>query len=426
MKDITVILVHYSNQPILNKALTSLKQIGSRLEKVIVIQERQIPLGSTDGCEWLEGFESIIADHSDIGITLNNIIQQITSKYVLFLEKTDYLSSYDVIDSMLPSDQRPILGTTYYNQNIAIQRPFLVLTSYLQKGNLLPDYEVPFKESLLSAWLSSIDNSNKTFKNGFVRQLGKNSSINTLKRNEFIQKYQLEKVKTNHPSLSVIISNYNMEKYVGTAITSCLLQNEQLEQILIMDDGSTDNSLEKLRRWNNEERIMVLNKKNEGKARALNDLLPHVTSDFILELDADDWLDPDAVSIIKKHLSVLPDDASVLYGNFRKWKQLGTDVAFKGIAKGTVINGKRDLLTYRFPLCPRIYRTVSLKSAGGFPVSEFEDGRLYEDVSVLHRLLKKGSRLLYRDFTVYNVREHKESITKSHPANWNDFLKTLK
>lgn len=101
------------------------------------------------------------------------------------------------------------------------------------------------------------------------------------------------------------------------------------------------------------------------------------------------------------------------------------DVLFKGVSKGVGINNRADLLSYRFPLGPRIYRTFLLKEAGGFPVVAFENGRLYEDVSVLNRLIK-NSRFCYRDFTVYNVREHKESITKNNDSKWNDFLKTLR
>lgn len=239
-----------------------------------------------------------------------------------------------------------------------------------------------------------------------------------------MQKYQLEKTNMNHLSLSVIISTYNMEKYVETAVVSCLLQNERLDQILIIDDGSTDDSYKRLKRWSDGKRVMVFTKHNGGKARALNELLPHVTSDFILELDADDWLDSDAVSVIKKQLSQLPKDISVLYGNLRKWKQLTEDVLFKRVAKGTLVRGRADLLSYRFPLGPRIYRTSSLKSEGGFPVIPFENGRMYEDVSVLNRLIK-NNQFRYRDFTVYNVREHNESITRNNYLKWNEFLKTL-
>ena len=65
-----------------------------------------------------------------------------------------------------------------------------------------------------------------------------------------------------------------------------------------------------------------------------------------------------------------------------------------------------------------------LKEEGGFPVLDFEDGRLYEDVSVLHQILKKYP-FCYKDFTVYNVREHQKSITKNNESKWQTFLQML-
>ncbi|MBP1968447.1 hypothetical protein J2Z83_000539 [Virgibacillus natechei] len=424
MKDITAILVHYTNQSVLYKALTSLNKISSRIQSVIVLQEEEMPLDVMDKYDWFDRIEYTMAEGNDLGATLNHTINKISSSYVLFLYDTDYLSSSH-LDSLSLSNPKSVLETFYHNQNIIIHQPVLVRTSYLKKQPFLSNLQLPFKEAILPAWLSNVDNSLKCFKKGIVSQSRKNSSTNTIEKQKNIQKYQLQKTNTNHPSLAVLISTYNMEAYVETAVVSCLLQNEQLEQLLIMDDGSTDNSYKQLQSWSDGKRVRLFNKKNGGKARALNELLPLVTSEFVMELDADDWLDPDAISVIKKYLSELPQDISVLYGNLRKWKQMESDVLFKGVAKGTLIKGRADLLSYRFPLGPRIYRTSSLKSAGGFPVIAFENGRIYEDVSMLNQLIG-DSRFWYHDFTVYNVREHKDSITKNNLSNWKGFLKTLK
>lgn len=325
----------------------------------------------------------------------------------------------------MPHGKEVLVTSCCHRKQEVVQHPLLVRTSYLKHHKLLSDAQLPFKESLFPAWLSTVDNSFKLISDGLISSVKKNSTTNKVKREEIIQKYKFKKINTDAPALSVIIANYNMEKYVNTAIASCLLQSEQPEQILIMNDGSTDHSFQQLEKWNDGAQIKVFHKQNGGKARALNDLLPHVSSDFILELDADDWLDPDAVSVIKKQLIDLPKDTSVLYGNLRKWKQLEGEVLFKGVAKGKEVNGRTELLSYRFPLGPRIYRTDSLKEIGGFPVIAFKDGRLYEDVSVLLQL-SKDSQLKYHDFTVYNVREHKDSITKSNLSSWKDFLSKLK
>ncbi|WP_106498264.1 glycosyltransferase family 2 protein [Lentibacillus sp. Marseille-P4043] len=423
MKDITAILVHYSDKTVLQKALTSLKNVNARLESVIVFQEQgRLLEGQYDFAGQLQ---FITVKNNYLGNTLNATISRLASLYVLLLQEADYLSPSISAESLQLPDEKTMLGTFYRNRNITLQRPLFLRTSFLKQEQFLSSHQLPFKEALFPARFANVENS--VFKDGLLKQARKNSSTNTVERQAFIQKYQLEKIKPDHPSISIIIANYNMGEYVENAIASCLLQNEQPDQILIMDDGSTDGSHDQLKRWSDGEQVTVFSKANEGKAKALNDLLPHVTSDFILELDADDWLDPDAISLIKQYLSDLPKDISVLYGNLRRWKQLSAeaDVLFKGVSQGVAVNGLEDLLTYRFPLGPRIYRTSILKKEGGFPVVSFENGRLYEDVSVLSQLIKRSS-FCYRDFTVYNIREHRESITKMNQSKWQEFLKMLR
>ncbi|MFD1415592.1 glycosyltransferase family 2 protein [Oceanobacillus jeddahense] len=422
MKDITALLVFYSDATAIRKALQSLKRIDDRLHAVIVLQEQGKPL--TGAINEMPSKQMQYITWNDPGKTLNDIIQKINSTYVLFLHDTDYLSPAIQANSLHLSQSEPFLTTNFYSRNIAVHRPFLVSTSFLKKQPFLLNSQLPFKEALLPAWLFDKSTSQKLCKEDLVLQSKRNNSANILEKQTFMHKYQLKKIQTANPSLSVVLSNYNMEQYAETAVVSCLLQNTLPEQVLIMDDGSTDNSYYRLKQWDDGKLVRVFEKENEGKAIALNRLLPYVTSDFILELDADDWLDPDAISVMKKLLAVLSEDTAVLYGNLRKWKQLAGDVLYKGVAKGKPVNGRAGLLSYHFPLGPRIYRTSVLKEAGGFPVMTFKDGKLYEDVSVLSQLIKHN-RFQYHDFTVYNVREHKKSITKTHRADWDAFLKSL-
>jgi hypothetical protein len=115
----------------------------------------------------------------------------------------------------------------------------------------------------------------------------------------------------------------------------------------------------------------------------------------------------------------------VLYGNWRYWNQNSIgEIEFSKIRQGKTINNREELLTYPFPLGPRIYRTSALMEGEGFPIIDFEEGRLYEDVSVLVQLFKKH-KFLYENFTIYNVRKHDNSITKKNHSKWNDFRKFL-
>lgn len=367
MKDITAILILYPDAAAIHKALESLKRIDSRLHSVIVLHGKDMSLTIASDYTHFKQIQSIIVKENDPGKTLNDIIQKINSSYVLFLHDTDYLSPAIQARSLHLIQSDSFLTTTFHNRNITVQRPLLVSATFLKKQQFLLNSQLPFKEALLPAWLSDKSSSEKLCKEGLVLQSRRNSSATTLEKQKFMQKYQLNKIKTTNLSLSILISNFNMEQYVETAIASCLLQNELPEQVLIINDGSTDNSSNRLNRWGDGNLVRIFEKENEGKAIALNHLLPYVTSDFILELDADDWLDPDAVSVIKELLADLPLHTAVLYGNLRKWKQLKEDILFKGIAKGKIINGKADILSYRLPLDSRIYLTSALKKSAAFP-----------------------------------------------------------
>jgi len=417
--DITAILAHYTKPAMAYKAIQTLKQLGPRLKSIIVLREWQMsPRSEPDHVKYINAIKK------DSGRLLNDIISQLNTSYVLFLQNTDYLSPTVNPDSLNLPDGKSALVTYYHNVDIVIHQPVLIRTSLFKKRRLPYQNQLPFREALFPAWLSSIKSTQKLEKADLTRQSRESHSYHTLKKENMISKYQLKKKDISSPTVSVIMSIYNMERYVAVAIMSCLFQNVTFDQILIMDDGSTDNSHQLVQRMAKENGVEVFHKKNGGKARALNDLLPYVTSQFILELDADDWLDPDACAVIKQHLSELSEDVSVLYGNLMKWKQTGRGIIFKEEAKGTVVGGRAELLAYRFPLGPRVYRTSILNKEGGFPVITFENGRLYEDVSVLYRLLKKHP-ICYRDFSVYNVREHGASITRNNMMRWNDYLRNL-
>ncbi|WP_432694418.1 glycosyltransferase family 2 protein (plasmid) [Priestia aryabhattai] len=426
MKDIHVLLLSYSSSNSLKKALTSLKFIRDRIRDVTVLEESNSSLGLSPTFVNQEiKYTKLI--NEDLGVSLNEYIQKLTFEYVLFLCDQDCINSNIKEIRLELYGNHYVMTYPYIIKGKVIQKPLLVKTSFLKEANFFSKYQVPFKEAVLPSWLSKLNKSYIiTVRGDFISQTGKNNTRHMMQKLNFIEKYQYESEPDgNSPSISVILSNYNMANYVGIAINSCLLQSNSPEKILIIDDGSTDNSYEELGKWKGYPLVELYKQENKGKAKALNNLIPYIETEFVVELDADDWFDPDAFLIIKKHLKNLPDNVGVLYGNLRNWMQITPDnVKYKGIKKGKPISNKNELLSYLLPVGPRIYRTSSLKQNNGFPITKFEDGRMYEDVSILNDLLKKN-RLLYRDFTVYNVRAHELSITKKNHSNWSDFIKYL-
>lgn len=117
-------------------------------------------------------------------------------------------------------------------------------------------------------------------------------------------------------SVSVIIPVYNTEKYLDQAIQSVLGQTVQPDEIIIVDDGSTDNSLEVSRQFL--PRIKILTQKNKGAAAARNNGINHASGHYIAFLDADDLWIENKLEQQLKYLAGHPETAMV-FGTVRQF-----------------------------------------------------------------------------------------------------------
>jgi glycosyltransferase involved in cell wall biosynthesis len=97
-------------------------------------------------------------------------------------------------------------------------------------------------------------------------------------------------MKDAGPSLSVVITNWNYGRFVAQAIDSALALDWPAVQVIVVDDGSTDDSRAVIGRYG--ERIIAVFQANAGQAIASNVGFAHTTGDVVIFLDADDLLDP--------------------------------------------------------------------------------------------------------------------------------------
>lgn len=90
--------------------------------------------------------------------------------------------------------------------------------------------------------------------------------------------------------ISVIVPVYNVEKYLPECLESILNQTLKDIEIICINDGSPDNSLEILKKYSeNDARIKIIDKKNEGVGKARNDGIRAATGEFIAFMDSDDY-----------------------------------------------------------------------------------------------------------------------------------------
>lgn len=109
----------------------------------------------------------------------------------------------------------------------------------------------------------------------------------------------MEDYRLESEMVSIIVPIYNMQKYLKTCIQSLVKQTFNNIEILLIDDGSTDLSLQICNQFKqNDERIRVFHKQNGGLGSTRNFGIKHATGKYVLFIDADDWLREDSIQLL--------------------------------------------------------------------------------------------------------------------------------
>ena len=103
----------------------------------------------------------------------------------------------------------------------------------------------------------------------------------------------------NNPKVSVIVPVYNVEKYLKRCLDSLINQTLKDIEIIVVNDGSTDNSLDILNKYaENDSRIKVIDKENSGVSDCRNIAMKQMKGKYIMFVDSDDWIDNNALEIM--------------------------------------------------------------------------------------------------------------------------------
>lgn len=208
--------------------------------------------------------------------------------------------------------------------------------------------------------------------------------------------------------ISVIIPLYNKEKSIAKAIESVLNQSFEDFELIIVDDGSTDRSVEIVKKFP-DNRIKLVSQANAGVSAARNRGIHEAMGDYISFLDADDEWDISFLDEINHLIEVYKE--AVVYGtNYQLRDYKGNK--YNTILKGLKFTGERGLIDNYFeiasisspPICSICVaiRRADLLNIGGFPYG-IKSG---EDLLTWARLLVKGN-LAYstKPLSIYNLGE---------------------
>lgn len=223
------------------------------------------------------------------------------------------------------------------------------------------------------------------------------------------------------PVVSVIIPVYNGEKYLKECLDSVIRQSFSHWEMICINDGSTDGSLRILEDFARmDDRIRVLSQDNQGQSAARNAGMRCALGAYILFLDCDDRLMPDALErlterAVEDQLDILYFDGETFFNDgldteekFAGYRQVyHAKITISGTLTGTeMFRTLYESGSYRVSVCMQLFRRTFLQETG----MTFYPGILYEDNLFTMKTMTQAKRTGYCHQTFYMRRIRPNSI----------------
>jgi len=212
--------------------------------------------------------------------------------------------------------------------------------------------------------------------------------------------------KDVNPLISVLMPVYNGQQYVAEAIESILNQTYKNFELLIIDDGSSDNSEQIIKGFNDSRIVFIKNETNKGLIYTLNRGVGLANGTYIARMDADDISHTERFE--KQLLEFQNDEKLVICGSFIKMFGSGTE---RFIDYMPVSNAQ--ILSSIFFSCPFAHPSVMLKKQALLQLNEIyrEEYKHSEDYDLWSRLVFVGNSKNIPEFLL-NYRVHDKQVSK--------------
>lgn len=205
--------------------------------------------------------------------------------------------------------------------------------------------------------------------------------------------------------ITIIIPSYNQQEYLNDAIDSALNQTLPAGEIIVIDDGSTDHSLDIAKSYE-KYGVKVISQVNKGLSSARNTGIMNASRGFILPLDADDILKENAVEVLWNTLE--NSDADIVAPSFKCFGVHNNEII---LSPHTSLNDFKD--GNRIGYFSAIRRSKLLEIGGYSPKMVWG----YEDYHLWINLLQKGAKLVALEdiLVMYRTKEHSMiNVAQSH------------
>ena len=218
------------------------------------------------------------------------------------------------------------------------------------------------------------------------------------------------------PLITVVITAYNGESYIGRAIESLQAQTYQNIEILIVNDGSTDSTQAVCEAYAaSDERIKIINQENAGSAAARRSGAENASGDYVGFMDDDDTVAPDMYELLLTN--ALQHDADISHCGYTMILPDGTQKHFHGTGKTVLQNHDRgiiDLLEGKFvepTVCTKLYKRRLFDG-----ISYAADITINEDLMLNYSPFSAAERSVFQDECKYYYYKHDDSKSRTMSA----------
>lgn len=218
--------------------------------------------------------------------------------------------------------------------------------------------------------------------------------------------------------ISVIVPVYNVYDYLDKCLNSLVNQSDNDFEVIIVNDGSTDNSQEIIDKYVSENANMKsFIKENGGLSSARNYGLSKATGEYVLFLDSDDYYEPNTIEIMKKE--ALSDDDIIVFRMFidENNEIKKSMIEMEKFIFNDNISASKRLLLYNPSACDKMFR----KSL--FDNISFITGKYYEDLGTIPLLAIYTDKIKFTDYYLYHYFKRENSIMNK--INYNTKLEDI-
>lgn len=215
--------------------------------------------------------------------------------------------------------------------------------------------------------------------------------------------------------ISIIVPVYNVEKYLETCINSILSQTYTDFELILIDDGSTDNSGVICDKYEEADvRVRVIHNNNQGVSATRNTGIEVARGDYIAFIDSDDLIHPDYLLHMFELIEQYNADlvcCSTNYGNVPDWNSGNLDITVRygeDILEKMYINDGNITITTN-----KLYK----KSLFIDNNIRFIEGIRFEDIQIMPRILNNAKIMVITNNNLYFYRKREGSFTKLHSFN---------